>query len=184
MYWNCKIPCTTYYGNRCISRSRQSHLALLAPVTRLPLQALFQRSLLGQRGGIGVKDVEHPWMERLHDAQRVGRDCFIVLPRSNRLVPASIGLKESMTMTCMHKKNTVPCTAFSNGHFDFPINSRIASLPGLAEAAPLVAAQVVAKVPRTSGVVALDKEQVVGVPDHNMLRQARDGRVHSRVWVP
>ena len=64
------------------------HLPLIAPITGLPLQALFQRSLLGQRGGIGVKDVEHPWMERLHDAQRLGRDCFIVLLRSNRLVPA------------------------------------------------------------------------------------------------
>ena len=43
-------------------------------------------------------------MEGLHDCQRVGRDCFIVLPRSNRLVPANIGLKESMTMIRMPKK--------------------------------------------------------------------------------
>ena len=107
MYWICKIPRTTYYGNLHDIRSPQSHLALVAPMTRLRLQALFQCSLLGQRGGIGVEDVEHPWMERLHDAQRVGRDCFIVLPRSNRLVPANIGLKECMTMICMHKKSTV-----------------------------------------------------------------------------
>ena len=87
------------------------HLALIAPITRVPLQALFQRSLLGQRGGIGVEDVEHPWMERLHDAQRLGRDCFIVLPRSNRLVPANIGLKECMTMIRMQKKeySTIYC---------------------------------------------------------------------------
>ena len=77
-------------------------------------------------------------MERLHDTQRVGRDCCLVLPRSNRLVPANIGL------------------------------------PGLAEAAALVAAQVVAHVARTSGFVALDQEPVVGVPDHHMLRQARE----------
>ena len=153
-------------------------------MTGLPLQALFQCSLLGERVRIGVEDVEHPWMERLHHAQGLGRDCFIILPRSNRLVPDNIGLKECMTMSRMHKKSTEPYTAFSNGHFDFPINFRIASLPGLAEAAPLVAAQAVAHVARTSGVVALDKEQVVGVPDHNLLRQARDGRVGSRVWVP
>ena len=184
MYWICKIPRTTYYGNRAARRSRQSHLALIAPMTRHPLQALFEGSLLGQRGAIGVEDVEHPWMERLHDAQRVGRDCFIVLPRSNRLVPANISLKECMTMIFMHNQSTVPYTAFSNGHFDFSINFRIAILPGLAEAAPLVAAQLVAHVARTSGIVALDTPQVFGVPDHNTLRQARDGRVGSRVSVP
>ena len=154
---------------------------LIAAMTGPSLQALFQCSLLGKRGAIGVHDVQHSWMERLHDAQGLGRNCFIILPRSNRLVPDNIGLKERMTMSCMHKKSTEPYTAFSNGHFDFPINFRIASLPGLAEAAPLVAHQVVAHVARTSGVMAPDREQVVGVPDHNMLRQARDGRVASRV---
>ena len=88
-------------------------------MTRLPLQMLFQRSLLGQSGAIGVEDVEHPWVERLHDAQRVGRDMVIVLPRSNRLVPANISLKERMTMIRMHKKSTLQYSAFSNGHFDF-----------------------------------------------------------------
>ena len=122
MYCNFKTPCTTYYGNRHDIRSPQSHLALIAPMTRRPLQALFQRSVLGQSGGIGVEDVEHPWIERLHDAQRVGRDCFIVLPRSNWLIPANIGLKECMTMTCMHKASTVSYTDLSTDHFDFPIN--------------------------------------------------------------
>ena len=150
-------------------------------MNRRRLQPLFQSSLLGQCGVIGVQDVEDPWMERLHDAERVGRDGLIILPRFNRLVPANIGLKECMTMSCMHQKSTKPYTAFCNGHFDFPINFRIGSLPGLAEAAPLVAHQVVAHVARTSGAMALDQEQVAGVPDHNMLRQARDGQVGSRV---
>ena len=101
MYWNGKIPCTTYYGNRPIRQSRITPIK--APMAWLPLQALFQCSLLGQRGRIGVQDVQHPWMERLHNAQRIGRDCFIVLPRSTGLVPTNIGLKECMTMTCMHK---------------------------------------------------------------------------------
>ena len=110
MYWNGKIPCTTYYGNPSRNRSRQLHRARRAPIIRLLLEALFQCSLLGQRVFQRVQDVEDPWMEGLHDCQRVGRDCFIVLPRSNRLVPANIGLKESMTMICMQKKySTIYC---------------------------------------------------------------------------
>ena len=87
-------------------------------------------------------------------------------------------------MICMHKESTVPYTALSDGHFDFSINFRMASLPGLAEAAPLVAHQVVAHVAPTSGIVGEDSVQVVLVPDHNILRQARDGRVAARVVVP
>ena len=104
MYWNCDIPCTTYYGNRCRSRSRRLHLWDRVPRNPSPEEALFQCSLLGQRGFIGVEDVEHPWVERLHDAQRVGRDTKIFVRRSDRLVPANISLKERMTMIRMHKK--------------------------------------------------------------------------------
>ena len=72
----------------------------------------------------------------------------------------------------------------SNGNLDFPINFRIASLPGLPEAAPLVAHQVLAHVARSSAPLVLDQEQVVLVPNHHMLRQARDGRVPAPVVVP
>ena len=84
----------------------------------------------------------------------------------------------------MHKKSTVPYTAFSHFHLKLPINFRIASLPGLAEATPLIAHEVVPHVARASGYVAGDRVQVVLVPDHKMLRQARDGRVRARVGVP
>ena len=127
---------------------RPSHCAFISPMTRRLLVQLFQMALLGQRRRIWEEDVEHPWVEWLDDTQRVGRHCYIILPRSTGLVPASIGL------------------------------------PGLAEAAALVAAEVVPHVARISRFVALDHEPVVWVPDHQMLRQARDGRVRSGVWVP
>ena len=117
-------------------------------MTRRLLVQLFQMALLGQRRRIWEEDVEHPWVEWLDDTQRVGRHCYIILPRSTGLVPASIGL------------------------------------PGLAEAAALVAAEVVPHVAGTSRFVALDHVPVVWVPDHQLLRQARDGRVRSCVWVP
>ena len=76
---------------------------MTAPRIRVPLQLLFQLALLGQRRIVGVQDVQHPGMERHHDAQRISRDCDIVLPRSTRLVPTNIGLKACMTKICMHK---------------------------------------------------------------------------------
>ena len=101
MYWNRKLPCTTYYGNRPWRQSRITPIK--APRAWLRLHPLFQCTLLGQRWRIGVQDVQHPWMERLHHAQCISRDCFIVLPRSTRLVPTNIGLKACMTKICMHK---------------------------------------------------------------------------------
>ena len=78
-------------------------------MTRRPLQALFQRSVLGQSGGIGVEDVEHPWIERLHDAQRVGRDCFIVLPSG--FAAASVRLRLAPLLPPAAKARSHPARA-------------------------------------------------------------------------
>ena len=184
MYCTFKMPCTTYYGNRCGRRTRHLHLRRIAAKRRLPLEALFERSLLGQRPIIGVQDVEHPWVEWLHHSQRVCWDGFIILSRSNRLIPANIGLDECMNMIRMHKTSSVPYTACCHLHLKLSINFRIASLPGLAEATPLIAHEVVPHVAPTSGFVTADSVQVVLVPDHDMLRQARDWRVAFGVCVP
>ena len=83
-----------YYGNQ-VEFSWSRHHALEAPPPRLGLQLLLQLSLLGEREGVGEEEVQHPWMERLDEALRVVGDCYIVLPRFDRLVPGNVGLKNA-----------------------------------------------------------------------------------------
>ena len=94
-----------------MNRSFRENFRTRAPPWWPPQQPLFECPLLGERGGMRVQDVEHPWMERLHHGQSVSRDCVVVLPRSHRLVPRNIGLTECMTMICLHKKvySTIYC---------------------------------------------------------------------------
>ena len=68
-----------YLGSR--TASSRIHLAVKPAMEGLDEGAPLERPLLRKRRVIRIQDVQHPWVEGLHDAQRISGDDLIILRR-------------------------------------------------------------------------------------------------------